>query len=100
MHMHEFVERDLQGDPATKKKEEQRRLFYVAITRCTHTLVLSSFLQIPLRDAAASNIYFTGRPTGPERLVQTEPSEFLAELGPNAPHAVAGTRLLADWRPV
>jgi superfamily I DNA/RNA helicase len=93
-----FVEQDLQGEPATKKKEEQRRLFYVALTRCTHTLVLSSFLQIPLRDAPATHIFYTGRPTGPERLVRTEPSEFLAELGPNAPRAIPGATLLNEWR--
>jgi superfamily I DNA/RNA helicase len=93
-----FVERDLQGDPATRRKEEYRRLFYVGITRCTHTLILSSFLRIPLRDAPASHIYYTGRPRGPQRLVQTEPSEFLAELGPNAPRAIAGATLLAHWR--
>ncbi len=95
-----FSDGDLQGDPATKKKEEQRRLFYVAITRRTDTLLLSSFLQIPLRGAAATHIHTTGRPTGPELLVPTEPSEFLAELGPNAPDAIPGATLLARWRPV
>ncbi|MGH9772112.1 MAG: UvrD-helicase domain-containing protein, partial [Candidatus Acidiferrales bacterium] len=67
---------------------EQRRLFYVATTRCTERLVLSSFAQIP-RDLA-QKLRATVTP-GRSHVVRTIASEFLAELGPRAPAAQAGT---------
>ena len=92
-----LVDGDLQGEPARKSKDEQRRLFYVAITRCTHTLVISSFLRVPVQLASGTKLYFTGQPVGPARLVQAEPSEFMGELGPNAPRAIVGDELLRRW---
>ena len=45
---------DVQSD--IERMEEQRRLFYVAVTRTTERLVLSSFTGIPYRDAMRNNI--------------------------------------------
>ncbi|MGA7237058.1 MAG: ATP-dependent helicase, partial [Bryobacteraceae bacterium] len=42
-----FVDRDVPPAEAKLINEEQRRLFYVAITRCTEILVVSSFRNIP-----------------------------------------------------
>lgn len=75
--------------------EEQRRLFYVSITRATDTLVLSSSAIMPLRDAMAGRIYVRGRFfDGDVAMVRTASSPFLGELGPTAPNPIAS----ATWR--
>lgn len=69
---------------------EQRRLFYVAITRCTEILVLSSVLRLR-RDFAykiGAQIQGGGNP------VRAITSQFIGELGPQAPAA----RLGAEWQ--
>ena len=63
--------------------EEQRRLFYVALTRCTDVLVISSALSIPLRDARQMGAAVT-------RYGRTIASRFLGEFGPAAPRSRAG----------
>jgi len=70
---------------------EQRRLFYVAITRCTETLVISSVSSMERKLAyklGARLTYRPGRSTG-----RSIASQFLHELGPEAPIAVRGQ----DW---
>jgi superfamily I DNA/RNA helicase len=69
---------------------EQRRLFYVAITRCTDILVLSSALRLQ-RDFAFS---IGAQVQGWWNPSKTIASQFIAELGPQAPHARSG----AEWR--
>jgi superfamily I DNA/RNA helicase len=66
---------------------EQRRLFYVAITRCTEILVLSSARTLQ-RDMA----YKIGARVRPGRgaMATAIASQFFAELGPQAPNAEAG----------
>lgn len=70
---------------------EQRRLFYVAVTRCTDVLVLSSFSRID-RGLAMS----TGAVTrsGPGRMVRTIASRFIDELGGTTPAPLRGSM----WR--
>lgn len=81
--------------PATQRRaslREQRRLFYVAITRCTHLLVISSFSRIE-----SSLAYKIGAKTaGRGRIVNTVASQFLRELGIEAPAAITGRKLLDD----
>jgi len=67
--------------------QEQRRLFYVGITRSTETLVLSGAVSMPFGPAKQMNVLTTAAGG-------THASPFLAELGPSAPTAVTG----ADWR--
>jgi len=67
--------------------QEQRRLFYVAITRCTDVLVLSSSLHIERN--LAYRIGARVRGNG-----ETIASRFLQELGPGAPAPLLG----GDWR--
>lgn len=67
---------------------EQRRLFYVAMTRCTETLILSSFTSI---DRALSRRIGAITLPGGGPNVRCVASRFLDELGPDAPAAVAGT---------
>jgi DNA helicase II / ATP-dependent DNA helicase PcrA len=80
-------------EPAAEQAQillEQRRLFYVAITRCTEILVLSSVLRLP-RDFA---FRIGAQITGGGNPVRTVTSRFIAELGPGAPLARPG----ADWQ--
>ena len=65
---------------------EQRRLFYVAVTRCREILVLSSVAALDLGVAHRIRARVHGR--------RTIATRFLAELGPELPDAVRG----ADWR--
>jgi DNA helicase-2/ATP-dependent DNA helicase PcrA len=68
---------------------EQRRLFYVAITRCTETLVLSSVKHI-----APSVAYTLGASVRRDGL--TAASLFMGELGPGQPKAVVGKGWVTD----
>lgn len=70
--------------------EEQRRLFYVAVTRTTERLVLSSFTRIPYGDALRDNIRV--QRAGPEG--RTIGSRFIHELGKGCPPGVPGS----TWR--
>jgi superfamily I DNA/RNA helicase len=71
--------------------EEQRRLFYVAITRPKKTLVLSSVLTLP-RNLAHKMGAFVER--GDQYSADTIASTFLGELGPHCPKPVRGD----DWK--
>jgi DNA helicase II / ATP-dependent DNA helicase PcrA len=70
---------------------EQRRLFYVAITRCTEILVLSSALRLQRKFVFAIG----ARIQGWWNPAKTIASQFIAELGPDAPAARLGTAWLA-----
>lgn len=77
------------------QRAEQRRLFYVAITRATDALVISSAARMPLADAMRSKVEVVrvhGR--GEQAIAMTAPSPFLAELGPSAPP----TLTTLQWR--
>ena len=68
---------------------EQRRLFYVAITRCKEILLLSSFTIIKAGEADA--IGFSGRSRS-RFWYRTIASQFIDELGPTAPHTMDGAK--------
>jgi superfamily I DNA/RNA helicase len=70
--------------------KEQRRLFYVAITRATDILVISSFATIERK--LFHQIGARVR-AGYEKQARTISSRFLGELGPWAPHPETG----AGW---
>ena len=77
--------------PAVAKAnlEEQRRLFYVAMTRCRQILVLSSVARMPADLAYKMGARIRGR----HGICRTIASRFLGELGHTAPASVRGT----DW---
>ncbi|MBG52191.1 MAG: hypothetical protein CML99_07205 [Rhodobiaceae bacterium] len=75
--------------------QEQRRLFYVAITRCKAAeefpgrFLISSFLELLVQAARRMGI---PSKDGASRRVSA--SRYLADLGQNAPAAVRGETLL------
>lgn len=73
--------------------EEQRRLFYVAITRTKEVLILSSVVR--LRGEDAHKLQIPGARRGRVRRVGT--SQFLRELGPAAPKPITGDVFLREW---
>jgi DNA helicase II / ATP-dependent DNA helicase PcrA len=75
--------------------EEQRRLFYVAITRASTSLVVSASTSMPVRDAMASGIQVRSRffENG-VAMARTAASPFLNELGPATPNPIN----TAVWR--
>ena len=79
--------------PAEQQRilEEQRRLFYVAVTRPKKTLVLSSITRIPRELAHKMGIPLN---SGKGANGSTIASRFLKELGPSRPQPVHGEALL------
>lgn len=85
-------------DPAVEQDaslREQRRLFYVAITRARDTLVLSSVTRMLFGDARRASIPAErAYRQGEELFVRLAASPFIGELGPVAPRPISGP----DWR--
>lgn len=81
---------ELPANERDYKLQEQRRLFYVALTRGKDLLVVSSFGRVPVQIAHKINAEFTHRGS----YAETMASQFLGELGPNAPRVISGT----NWR--
>ncbi len=70
---------------------EQRRLLYVALTRATDTLVLSSITELPLATALRAGIPPVRKFwSNGQLMARLAASPFIAELGPHAPAAVTG----------
>ena len=71
--------------------EEQRRLFYVAITRTRNMLVLSSVTELPRSLAHRMGADVRG---GNRTHARTIASRFFSELGSTRPEAVLGTSVV------
>ncbi|MDO8531600.1 MAG: ATP-dependent helicase [Dehalococcoidia bacterium] len=71
--------------------QEQRRLFYVAVTRTTDTLVLSGAALAPWGDAKRMGIT-VARSVGSDAVLQA--SQFMSEFGTHGPTPVSGNQ----WR--
>jgi DNA helicase II / ATP-dependent DNA helicase PcrA len=72
--------------------QEQRRLFYVAITRCTEVLVISSALQMERALAMKTGATLQ---SGGGHAARTIASRFVYELGPTAPTPITGPAWVA-----
>ena len=86
-----FVKMNLPPPDSERALEEQRRLFYVAITRTRKTLVLSSITQLPRSLAHRMGARVRG---GSTTHTSTISSRFISELGPSRPAAVLGASLI------
>ena len=86
-----YLDEDESVEVAEANLKEQRRLFYVAITRCTDLLVLSSATQMDRTFAHQIGLPIPGgnSPSG-----QTVASQFIHELGPLAPLSRPGEEWL------
>lgn len=82
---------DLSPTEAQRHLEEQRRLFYVGVTRTREELVLSSFTAIERSLGYRMGLEIRGRDP---RFGRTQTSRFLQELGPELPQAIRGATLL------
>ena len=89
------IRHGLTGATYNRAMEEQRRLFYVAVTRTRRMLVLSSVTRLPVE--LAHRMGARVRP-GSRFQAQTISSRLLAELGPSRPTAITGAALLAALR--
>jgi DNA helicase II / ATP-dependent DNA helicase PcrA len=81
------VDRDEPPDEQLRQIQEQRRLFYVAITRTTDVLVISGAARMPFGDAKQMNLQFGSGPGGNVTLIA---SPFLQQLGPQRPQTETG----------
>lgn len=81
------------ANPTPAEIAEERRLFYVALTRCKEVLLLSSFSLMPRNEAYQMGMQGALMPgTGEEGGVVA--SVFLNQLGSAAPQPIAGDRFL------
>jgi DNA helicase II / ATP-dependent DNA helicase PcrA len=81
------VDLDEPPDEQQRQIQEQRRLFYVAITRTTDVLVISGAARMPYADAMQMNLQFTQGQGGNVTLIA---SPFLQQLGPQRPPTETG----------
>lgn len=82
------------GDTTTEKSDsliEQRRLFYVAITRTKNILILSSVRKLKIRDAKQMKVEIHKRDSFHAIAF---PSRFLNELGSLQPRSVSGESVI------
>ena len=85
-----FVDKSLSPRKQEDAVREQRRLFYVAITRCREVLVLSSFTTTSRAYASRMRIPVYGDNV----YARLSTSQFIHELGPTAPRARSGS----EWQ--
>jgi superfamily I DNA/RNA helicase len=86
-----YIDTDESPAEQERQRQEQRRLFYVGITRSTETLVLNSSVRMPLASGYTMGMPLLARQGG-DAILQASP--FMSELGSSAPPVVLAT----TWR--
>ncbi|KUK15865.1 MAG: UvrD-like helicase C-terminal domain protein, partial [Petrotoga mobilis] len=86
------IDRDKTSDEQRRELEENRRLFYVGITRTKKVLILSSFLWMNIGQAKKMKIHYTVS----KNLAKVQSSQFLGELGSRCPKAIKGEIFLKE----
>jgi DNA helicase-2/ATP-dependent DNA helicase PcrA len=79
------IDPDVSPQERELQRQEQRRLFFVGLTRATDTLVLSSAVRMPIGQAKTMDIPYARVQRGNAIL---QASSFLSELGPAAPSPI------------
>jgi ATP-dependent exoDNAse (exonuclease V) beta subunit len=85
-----FIRHDLVAAERPIHFQEQRRLFYVALTRAKELLTISSAARVA-RAVANQELNGVVLQGGNVESGRTVPCEFLQELGPDAPAAINGS---------
>ena len=88
-----FIDDDLPLADSERSLQEQRRLFYVAITRARATLVVSSVVRLPRGLAHRMGARVLG---GGLAEANTVASRFVDELGPRKPATISGDDFLRE----
>lgn len=88
-----FVDNTLSSAEQPAHLQEQRRLFYVALTRAKEVLVVSSFTSMPRAMSHKIGAVLRG---GNAQNGNTIACQFLHELGPQAPAAMLGSNWAAS----
>lgn len=88
-----FVDNELPADEQSAHLQEQRRVFYVALTRAKEALVVSSAASVPRAMSHQIGAILRG---GNAQYGRTIACQFLHELGPQAPAALYGTNWMAS----
>jgi DNA helicase II / ATP-dependent DNA helicase PcrA len=94
-HLMPFIPDGLTPEQIEHNVQEQRRLFYVAITRCKASdnypgrLIISSFLSI-----FGLNAVRMGIPASPKSYLKVASTRFLKDFGKTAPLSILGDTLL------
>lgn len=86
-----FVKQGMTPLVESETLEEQRRLFYVALTRSKQCVILSSSRYFNLQDARNMNLKYQAKRGF---VVESIASRFLSELGPSAPVSQQGQQWL------
>lgn len=87
----------LSDEEKVRAFEEGRRLFYVALSRCSNELVISSPFRMVVRDAmmmgvSPENVWHDAG----EKVTRVMATPYLTELGPAQPDAIRGDDWLAS----
>jgi superfamily I DNA/RNA helicase len=94
-HLMPFLPSELSKEEVIHQIQEQRRLFYVAITRCKASkeyagrLIISSFMSIFGLDAVRMGI-----PTNPKFQLGVSSTRYIKEFGLTAPKPILGDTIL------
>ncbi len=88
-----FIDQKLSPPEQRASLEEQRRLFYVAITRPRSTLIISSVTQIEREIAYKMRYPFS---SGTPDYFRASTSQFVRELGPTCPTTISGREFLSS----
>ena len=86
------VDADLPDADRKEQLREQRRLFYVAITRCKEVLVLSSLASMQTSLAFSIGAELRSQSGGFGKAIT---SQFIRELGPAAPARMSGSEWIS-----
>ena len=91
------IKAKLSPDEQEAAYAEQRRLFYVALTRSSDELIISSAKQLTFAEARGLGAK-AGRPRKAKGALVTQAvaTPYLAELGPDKPTPVRGEDWLAE----
>lgn len=90
-----YVDSALPPAEQEAKLQEQRRLFYVALTRAKDSLVISAPAQVPFSDAMRAQVNVVrSRFVDGQKVAVVAMSPFVAELGPACPTTISGS----TWR--